>query len=197
MRARGDAEDTPVCPYCGELHPTDVKCAEWAPAEGRAVSPPRTDLAFHEMPALPELDLSIHEPTNRAKSPLWIGMGVVVAVLAIFGAFQAVRGIASRLASHGLTSLTLPLCAVDRVQANLGAVATIQSEALAPVEQRVDATNALLLGSSADCNAQLFAAYTSFIQYQGLCIELPASSACKDRDAARSRVVQTLTGPEQ
>ncbi|MHB8575441.1 MAG: hypothetical protein ACYDCQ_08925 [Dehalococcoidia bacterium] len=192
-----------VCPYCGEQHTAQYTCGQWARLHGaatRAGSAAGSPSALPPLPVLskrPPFVVKAHVPP--AKAWVWtpIALRIVVICLSIVGAFVLVRGAVDHFdasSSSAAAIATLPPCTPQRVLQNAQRAAAINAQTGAVLFRRIDATNALVLSSSNDCTDQLLMAFTAYIQYEGLCLELPSSGACQQATAARAQLAQVING---
>jgi hypothetical protein len=185
-------EGTETCALCGEKHPPSYSCAEWARKVGTVTSAAWGGAGFAQLPERPPLVIS--EPPERRSLDrrMLIAGQVAVLLLAFVGVIALMKLAFDHTGGTSATSVSLPACSHDRIQANVNRLGTIQAEARSALASRVDEANALGLKSSDGCAPDLFLSYQAYLQYSVLCIELPRSDACGNRDAARTQLAQAL-----
>lgn len=179
------------CPFCGERHPRSMKCGEWARKIGEQTESPWGTPGFSALPPAPEIQLK-ERPlrTGPSRTQRLAVQGLVLA-FALFGLVELVLLGVGHLDSSSATKASLPACSQDRIKADVNRALAIQASKGA-LAQRVDQTNALMLRGSDECSDRLLLLYTTYISYQSLCLELPTSDACPNRDSARSLLLQEL-----
>jgi hypothetical protein len=186
-----------ACAFCGERHPRSMKCGEWAQKVGTTIESPWGSSGFATLPDRPPLVLRAPEEKPASSRTTDLILKGCVAVLAVIGALALVILATDRIGrSSSASAAALPDCSGERLTANLLRASTIQAEAR-PVPVRIDETHSLLLRSSSACTPQILQLYTSFIDYQALCLGAAKTDACPNRDSARVQLAQALAEASQ
>lgn len=194
-----NSEDKPAaveaCTFCGEAHPQRYTCSQWAKETGSGTAAPWDGARSAALPERPSVPLEIRKPKTQTLPPATVARAGVLC-LAVYGLAALVWGIGGHfIGAGGATGVTLPACTQDRVRKNLGTATTIEAEVNTSLYQRIDATNALLLGFSDACTPPLTMLYTAFIEYQTLCLQTSAADVCKNRNDAHARLVDAINNP--
>jgi hypothetical protein len=193
VQAPDQANTYPVCTFCGDRHPREQSCRDWARLSAEARGEDGSASALAPLPA--RLDIPFELPSAKPLIDPRVGTALraIVACFALFGAIELGWIVVGHFAgSHQATTTALPGCTPDRIRQNLVSAATIQSEADFPAAQRIDATIQLVLGSSTDCSDQLFSLYAAAISYQTLCLRQTNSTACGQLTNTRTQLAQAL-----